>query len=386
MRHQFLFSRLEGKAMTKPRVLLVQRILTPYRLPFFRRLAASPRLSLTVAYGDAAAGSALESVTAPCDLDAVRLGNLYGSRREIGVWQQGLLSLVQSKLYDIVIAEFNPRIVSNVLGCVWRKRLPMQWIWWGHGVSPRSGTLSIRLRLWLSRLADALIFYDTVQQAKFISWGVAQEKTFVAPNSIETELIDPLIESRPREGRNRILYIGRLTERKKVDLLIRGFEHACPQLPPDTRLTIIGEGPERQKLTQLATQLGVSDHVEFVGSLYQQEQLAPWFNSAWVSVSPGAIGLSAVHSLAYGVPLIIARNEAHGPEVGAIVEGEHGLFFDSDDVAGLSAQLLSLSRDSERWTQMTLAARGTVQERFSLHGMVNNFEQAIRYVRPVSAA
>jgi glycosyltransferase involved in cell wall biosynthesis len=367
--------------MAKPRVLVVQRILPPYRLPFFRRLAASSQMSLTVAYGEAAVGSALESVTAPYDLDAVRLGNLYGGRRELGVWQRGLLALVQSNLYDVVIAEFNIRIVSNVFGCLWRQRLPIQWIWWGHGISPQSDALSIRLRVWLSRLADALIFYEATQQAKFVSWGVAQEKTFVAPNSIETEHIVPLVEPRSREERNRILYIGRLTERKKVDLLIRGFARACAQLPAETRLTIIGDGPERQVLSQLATHLGVSERVEFVGALYQQEQLAPWFNSSWVSVSPGAIGLSAVHSLAYGVPLLIARNEAHGPEINAIVEGEHGLFFGSDDIEGLSAQLLSLFHDCRQWTQMSQAARCTVQERFSLTGMVNSFEQAIHYVQ-----
>ena len=337
-------------------------------------------MSLTIAYGEAAVGSALESVESPSGLDVVRLGNRYGGRRELGVWQRGLLSLLQSQLYDIVIAEFNLRIVSNVLGCLWRQRLPLQWIWWGHGISPQSDALSIRLRVWLSRLADALIFYEATQRKKFVAWGVAPEKTFVAPNSIETEQITPLVTSRSREERNRILYIGRLTERKKVDLLIRGFARVCPQLPPDTLLTIIGDGPERQTLEQVATHSGVSERVEFVGAVYQQERLAPWFNTAWASVSPGAIGLSAVHSLAYGVPLLIARNEAHGPEIGAIVEGAHGFFFRSDDVEGLSEHLVLLSQDCQRWAHMARAARCAVQDHFSLDGMVRNFEQAVRYV------
>ena len=202
--------------MAKPKVLLVQRVIPPYRLPLFRRLAKSSQMCLHVAYGDAAVGSSLESVTAPPDLDVLRVSNLYTGSREFGVWQRGVFSLIQSQLYDIVIAEFNIRIVSNVLGCVWRQRLPIKWIWWGHGISPRSGALSIRLRVWLARLADALIFYDAAQQEKFISWGVAREKTFVASNSIETEDIEPLVEERPRNERHRILYIGRLTPRKKV--------------------------------------------------------------------------------------------------------------------------------------------------------------------------
>jgi glycosyltransferase involved in cell wall biosynthesis len=370
--------------MATPRVLVVQRILPPYRLPFFRRLAASSQMSLTIAYGEAAVGSALESVTPPSDLAVVRLGNLYGGSRELGVWQQGMLSLLKSNLYDVVIAEFNPRIVSNVLGCFWRQRLPLQWIWWGHGISPQSNAISIRLRVWLSRLADALIFYEATQQAKFVSWGVAQEKTFVANNSIDTEDIDPLVEARPCHERHRILYIGRLIPQKKIALLIHGFAHALSSLPPETKLTLVGDGTEREALERLVHELNIGERVEFVGAVYQQTQLAPLFNSAWVSVSPGYIGLSAIHSLAYGVPLLVAKGEPHSPEQAALEEGTNSVFFPSDDVTALGKQLVSLANDSVRWNAMAVAARQKIQASFSLSAMVRTFEQAVQQVHCTS--
>ena len=85
-----------------------------------------------------------------------------------------------------------------------------------------------------------------------------------------------------------------------------------------------GEGPERASLEKLASELGISDATTFTGAIYDQKSLAPWFNDAWASVSPGALGLSAVHSLAFGVPMVVARDEGHGPEISTIRDGENG--------------------------------------------------------------
>lgn len=370
--------------MAIPRVLVIQRVLPPYRLPFFCRLAASPRLSLTLAYGEASPASALESVGFPFGLDVLKLGNRYCGAREIAVWQKGLLTLVSSRLYDVVIAEFNPRIITNVLGCLYAGHLSVPWIWWGHGVSPRSGALSIRLRVWLSQLADALIFYEATQREKFVSWGLAPEKTFVANNSIDTEEIDRLVEVRPRHERYRILYIGRLIPQKKVALLIHGFAHALSSLPPETKLTLVGNGTEQEALEHLVHELDLGERVEFVGAIYQQTQLAPIFNSTWVSVSPGYIGLSAIHSLAYGVPLLVAKGEPHSPEQAALEEGTNSTFFPSGDATALGKQLVLLANDSVRWNAMTIAARQKIQSSFSLSAMVQTFEQAVQQVHGIS--
>ena len=368
--------------MRRPSVLCVQCILPPYRLPFFQRLAASPAFAFRVAYGRASRGRALESVADPPGLSTVPLRNFYLSmdRKEQVVYQQGLLAQLRSGQYDVVIAEFNPRILSNVLACIYARLFPVRFIWWGHGIRPRSTYIGVRLRLWLTRQADAIVFYDSAQADKLVSLGVPREKVFVAPNSVDTEGIARLVREQPRSERNRVLYIGRLRRAKKANLLLRGFAHACSHLEPGTKLTIIGDGSERTNLEHLAAQLGIADRVEFTGALYQQELLAPWFNSAWVSVSPGCVGLSAIHSLAYGVPMIAAQSEPHGPEVAALKDGVNALFFPSDDAEALAQKFIYLANDQEQWQQMAQAARRTVQERFSLSLMVHAFEQAVQYV------
>lgn len=361
-------------------VLLVQNILTPYRLPFFQHLALSPSLELTIAYDRCEKdGNGLENIHMPSGLNCIGLKNVYLGHSQLAVYQRGFLSQIHSGRYRVIIAAFNPRIISNVLAWIYSRCLPVKFIWWGHGMSPHSSPLAIRLRLLMARYADAIIFYDSTQADRFVSLGIPQDKVFVAPNSIDTEEIEHLATPHLKHQRYRVLYVGRLIPAKKVDLLIRGFASAYPRLDPKTILTIVGDGPEYASLADLAQRVGLGDHIEFVGSNYQQELLAPLFNSAWVSVSPGYVGLSAIHSLAYGLPMIVAENEPHSPEVAALSEGTNCLFFSSDDSEALANRLVELICDQERWDRMSEASSRTIREKFNLSVMTQAFEQAVAY-------
>ena len=245
--------------MSAPRILIVQKFLPPYRLALFQRLAASPRLDVTLAYGEARRGTALESIAHPPGVQVLPLRNTYWGfgQRESVVYQHGLQRLLSERYYDCVIAEFNPRIVSTLRAFSLAKRRGMKFIWWGHGMGPHAGAWTARLRMRLTRNADALVFYNGEQADRFVAMGVPREKVFVAWNSIDTEAIAALYQAKPFAQRNRVLYVGRLIVDKKIDLLIRAFAQALPQLPANTQLTIIGDGPEQAQLEQLARECGL---------------------------------------------------------------------------------------------------------------------------------
>lgn len=364
----------------KPSVLVLQRILPPYRVALFRGLAASPGFSLRLAYGQPSAASALESVAAPPGVRTLPLRNIYGGADEAVVVQRGVARLLASGGYDTLIAEFNPRILSNVWAAWRARRLGMRVIWWGHGLRPRTSGPALRAYLALSRLADGFVFYSDAGADRFAALGEPREKLFVAWNSVDTQEIERLRRETPLAGRHRVLGIGRLIAPKKNDLLLRAFAQARPALPPQTRLTLIGDGPERAALAALATHLGIAGSVEFAGSLYGQEALAAYFNESWVSVSAGYVGLSAVHSLAYGVPMLVARDEPHSPEIAAVEPGVNARLFPSDDPAALAGALAALAADPAGWASQSAASVHTVRERFSIGAMVRSFEETIRYV------
>lgn len=367
--------------MRRTSVLVVQRILPPYRLAFFRELCAASQMDVCVAYGTNAGASALQSVVNPTGIKTKRLRNIFPVKSDKVVIQRGLLSLLRTGNFDVVVAEFNLRIVTNVLACFWAKLLGRKFIWWGHGLSPFSGKTSIRLRLLLARAADAMIFYSEQQARLFADLGVESAKLFVAHNAVDEKSIAELTERKSLAQRHRILYIGRLTTRKNVDVLVRAFAQARPLLPTNTMLTIIGSGAELQSLESLVSDLKINAQVEFIPEIYQETELSPFFNSAWASVSPGSIGLSAIHSLAYGVPMIVAQGVPHGPEAAALKENRTTLFFPAGDVKSLAETIIVLRQDAERHASMCREAMATVERDFSLNSMVGVFEQAIAYAQ-----
>ena len=366
--------------MTAPAVLLVQRAIAPYRVQLFQKMAQSNRLDLTVAAGVSRLLDGIDSASDLEDANVLRLGNhAIGSEVKV-LWQSGLLSNIISRRFDVIIAEFNIRIVSNVVACLLSKVLRRRFVWWGHGMGPSSSALSVRIRLWLISISDAIVLYDNDNARHLVELGVPSNKVFVAVNSIDTDRIAEITQKTKSRPRTRVLCVGRLISTKKVDLLIKGFAFARESLPHGTTLTIIGNGPERTELESLVSSLGVESQVEFTGAIYEEDQLAPYFLSSWVSVSPGYVGLSAIHSLAYGLPMLVARDDPHSPEVSALEDNVNAVFFKSDDPIELARLLVDLSQCPQHLAKLSLAAFKSVQERYSVEAMTRTFEEVVTRV------
>jgi glycosyltransferase involved in cell wall biosynthesis len=290
----------------------------------------------------------------------------------------GFPSLIRKLRPDVVIASYDPRFLTNLVGYYAARKLGIKWIWWGHGIRPRDRYHFIYRKM--AKMADAVVLYSGPAADKMALIGVPREKIFVAWNAIDTAEIEEYYRAVPFEQRFRILYIGRLIRGKKVDLLIQGFAAALPRLPDDTKLSIIGNGNEERKLKSLVSELRIESNVEFSGKLTSQDQLAPYFNSSFVSVSPGQIGLSAIHSLAYRVPLLVANKEPHGPEITILEEDKNGCYFATNSVNDLARHLIELSDNRARCELMGEAGQQSINNRFNVEAMVNSFLDAIKYV------
>jgi glycosyltransferase involved in cell wall biosynthesis len=236
------------------------------------------------------------------------------------------------------------------------------------------------LRLAWARNADALILYDSERLAWFTERGIAPEKLFLAWNSVDTDRIASLAQDWSASRRYRVLYTGRLIAQKKVDLLLRAFALAAPGLPCEARLTMIGAGPEAAALRGLAENLHILGRTDFVGQVTDEAVLAPYFNTSRMSVSAGGVGLALIHTMAYGVPMLVADHEPHGPEFSALVPEVNGLLFPSDDCEALAHLLVQAFAGGLALAGMSQAARSTVATRYSLGAMVDAFNAAVAYV------
>jgi glycosyltransferase involved in cell wall biosynthesis len=78
------------------------------------------------------------------------------------------------------------------------------------------------------------------------------------------------------------------------------------------------------------------ERVHFLGEIHDEDELAVIFAASDLVLIPGAVGLAVNHALAYGLPLVTARGQAHGPEVAIAEHGQNAWFVQTctaDDIA-----------------------------------------------------
>lgn len=140
------------------------------------------------------------------------------------------------------------------------------------------------------------------------------------PNVIETVPIglNKVISKREKQPCSdnsiRILYVGKLMEGKGVEILVRAFAKLCLDLPEkEISLLIVGEGPEKEKLIDLAEQLGIKERVKFMGFIDDKYQLSQIYSRSDILVVPS--------TYPEGVPRVIDEALLHGTPVVASAVG-----------------------------------------------------------------
>ena len=203
----------------------------------------------------------------------------------------------------------------------------------------------------------------------------ARERWLADPERLERFRREHRLDAGPR-----VLFVSRLGPANRLDLLVDAAA-SLQGRHPGLQLLIVGNGnEERQRLEALAQERGFSDRVRFLGAVYGEDELAPWFLSADVFCYPANVGLSLLHAFGYGLPAVTADDlAAQNPEIEALRDGENGLLYHADDANALADALDALFQDDPRRRAMGDAARRTVLNEFSLPRMVDGMEAALRY-------
>ncbi|MGP8130634.1 MAG: glycosyltransferase family 4 protein [Thermoplasmata archaeon] len=105
-----------------------------------------------------------------------------------------------------------------------------------------------------------------------------------------------------------VLYVGRLAAMKGVDTFLQAAAQVVPSFA-DVLFVIAGEGPEYERLIQLAAKLGIGDRVMFLGKVSEEEREVLLAGSS-VFVLPSVVepfGIAALEAMAAGVPTIVSK-------------------------------------------------------------------------------
>jgi glycosyltransferase involved in cell wall biosynthesis len=135
---------------------------------------------------------------------------------------------------------------------------------------------------------------------------------------------------------NLILFVGRITNEKQLDKLIRAFALLDPSL--DAKLELVGGGEQENSLKSLASQLGVRDRVTFTGYA-EEEYLRAALTRATVFAMPSIAELQSIatmEAMASGLP-VVAANAMALPHL--VHDQENGFLFEPGNVEEFAARL-----------------------------------------------
>ncbi|MEO0652308.1 MAG: glycosyltransferase, partial [Planctomycetota bacterium] len=202
------------------------------------------------------------------------------------------------------------------------------------------------------------------------------ESIDVAPCGVDLDRFQPSGE-RPATGH--VVAVGRLVEKKGFETLLRAVQQSGR---PDVRLTLVGDGPQRSALEDLARELGIESRVRFAGArdgdwIARQLSTAELFALPAQVASDGdsdGIPVALMEAMASGVPIVTTRMGAI-PEL--LDDGVEGRLVAPGDVQGLAQAIDGLLGDPQAREEMGRAARRRVEAERDLQ---RNAERLLRLI------
>lgn len=273
--------------------------------------------------------------------------------RQVGplVWQSAVIRLSWTAEYEAMVFLGNPNFVSTWIAAAIARCRGTKVLFWTHGWLCREAALKRLLRRAFYKLAHVVLVYGERAKSLGIAEGYSKERIRVIYNSLDYSFaagVRSSIENDNSEASSPypffsehahpvVICTARLTRACRFDLLIEAAA-ILKQNGSPINVLLVGDGPELVSLRHLADTLGVS--IYFWGACYDEKILGRLLYHADLTVSPGKIGLTVIHSLTYGTPAITHGDmNAQMPEVEAIQEGATGLLFNRNDARHLAEKI-----------------------------------------------
>jgi len=300
--------------------------------------------------------------------------------------------------YDLLFSHY---WLSGEVACLLRPELSAAWAHVAHtlglvknrtlasGARPEPA-LRIRVEGEIAHQADLLVASTQDESEDLVrAYGAPRERVFVVPPGVDLSAFQPTEREQARRkigfGDGRLLlFVGRLERLKGVEVAIRALALLRDRKHDDVRLLILGEDSrniagrdgeesEKQRLKTIASELGVRDRVDFVGSV-AHDDLPSYYGAADVCVMPShseSFGLVGLEAQACGCPVVAAGVSG----LRSVVRDEvSGYLIDGHDPAAYAERIGRLLSDPELAQQMGRRGR-LLAQRFSWSRTAEGLQQ-----------
>jgi glycosyltransferase involved in cell wall biosynthesis len=361
-------------------VLIVQRRLPHYRVPFFNALRdelAQRGCSLRFAHGEPTKAERKKNDGGELGW-AIKLPTRYffGGRL---CWQPFSSELAD---VDLVIATQENKLINNLRAQFFPQKY--KFALWGHGANLQGDPTSWRERFkrFVSMRADWWFAYTEMSLPLLARIGFPRERISVLNNSVDTsELAAMRKKSMPAElsrlrqelalqGKHVGVYVGSLYAEKRIEFMLSAALKIKDALP-DFEFLILGAGPQQALVEDFCQG---NPWTKFLG-LRKGQAKVDVMALAHVMINPGAVGLGILDAFVCGVPLVTSDCGLHGPEIAYLSNGENGLMT-SHAIAPYATAVVNLFKDESALARLQQNC-AIAANKYTIENMARNFADGV---------
>jgi glycosyltransferase involved in cell wall biosynthesis len=288
------------------------------------------------------------------DTSSLRDCNLCGAEKELFAGLVYIPNLKKQNIYDsdIIVMATNPRNLTFWRVAISRKLFHrnIRIIGWGHGAYGRENWIKKIIKKAMFSLCDYILLYGNYAKNLIIKSHLASEfKLRIIYNSLDYDtqlsIRNKLAAESQRENifhehfgnRNPVLiFLGRLTKRKQLYLAVEAIKRLNNGEEFPVNLVLIGKGETEKELKELAVIYNLTDKVWFYGDCYDEDINGRLLYDADICISPGDVGLTAIHAFTFGCPVITHRQfQTQVPEFEIVEPKISGMFFEKNSIDDL---------------------------------------------------
>lgn len=212
-----------------------------------------------------------------------------------------------------------------------------------------------------------------LKEKTLVNYGIEKDIE-VIHNFVDTEKFTPNKSDHFRErvapnGEKILVHVSNFRVVKRVSDAIRTLKIVLEKIP--TRLLLIGDGPDRAECERLSRELGIADHVMFLG---KQDPLVEILSSSDLFIMPSqseSFGLSALEAMACGLPAI-TTSVGGLPELN--VHNETGYICEIGDVDRMAKYIVDLFTNQTKYDRFSKAARSRAVNVFDSSIIIPKYE------------
>lgn len=303
-------------------------------------------------------------------------------------WQQGSVGLL-FKHYSHYIIIGEPYNLSSWIILLLSKFTKKRVVGWTHGWYGDEKGLKKLVKKVYFKLFDSLLVYGDYAIHLMIQEGFPPKKMHCVANSLDSEKIlkirhalhyTDIYSSHFENDYPVIIYCGRIQKVKRLDMILRSLAQLNEE---DVRVNavFVGGDVDCVDIKNEAKSHGLEEQVWFYGPCYDENILSELFYNASVCVSPGNVGLTAIHALSYGCPVITHDDYAKQmPEFEAIKPGVTGGFYHYEDVNSLAQTIKKWCKAEVERESIRKAAYEEIERKWNVDYQIDVMKEVLSEV------